>query len=324
MTLERRYLEGLLANGAVELRCFDSTSNQALERKQKLIWSGIYDGYGYLSQAIRYAMKSGWDIYHTLNPLKIPATNSKLKPFVRTTRDSDVTGYKTLFIDLDVVGKESGLTDGQVAAAMDHAFKIVDYLDDHGFEVPTVGCSGNGVHIRYNIDLPVSEKERIRGFILALSKRFSTDEITVDRVVFNEARIARCLGTVNTKGGRHSSIKMLSNHLTDADTFITLADSIIPPKEKPKHWVKTEGEEKRGKFIKNWDVVGAFTSAGLYLGGTPEGGKHWVTCINAGAHSATGSTDTVIWEREWPSYHCSHDHCSGLDISDAIHALGGV
>ena len=312
MTLEKEYLIELIANGVVELRCFEPS-----ESKKRKVWSGFYDKYDTLRLVIGKAMRSGYDIYHTLNPLRIPASNGLLRPYCRAARDADVIGYKTLFIDLDSKGLDMDLI-------MDQAFRIVDYLDGHGFEVPTVGCSGNGVHIRYNINLPVESKEMIKGFTLALSKRFSTDDITVDRVVFNEARIARCLGTVNNKGGNKSYIKMLSNHLTESDVFMALAESIIPPKEKPKHFVKLESEKKCGKFIKNWDGVEAFIKAGLYLEETPEADKHWVTCVNAGAHGDTGPTDTVLWTGEWPQYSCSHDHCSAIGISDVITALEGI
>lgn len=76
------------------------------------------------------------------------------------------------------------------------------------------------------------------------------------------------------------------------------------------------------------DAVSVFADAGL-LGRALGGGKYAVICPWASEHtkadlSGDGSS-TVLWERGdngVPVFHCSHAHCSGRYLYDAMLALG--
>jgi len=316
-----RHLNRLLDNGVVEVRCLDKKSAIAIKQGKTVIWTAVYDNYHALSQGIGFAESRDFDIYTTINPLKVTATNDKLRPFKRTTRDSDVSSIRSVFFDFDPERQTgTAATENQISKSMDVACEFSEYLDDHGWLNATIGFSGNGAHLVYAVEMTKEEGKCLPGLYAALEKRFTTDEIKFDVMVKNPSRISRCYGTTNQKSGRLSEC-LYSDQVTPAKSILDLANKITPPKKKPKHWVKKESEEVAGRFVKNWDIVSAFKSAGLYLDETAESGKHFVTCINAGSHSETSPTETVIYEGEWPQYHCSHDHCSGLNIADAISQL---
>jgi len=76
------------------------------------------------------------------------------------------------------------------------------------------------------------------------------------------------------------------------------------------------------------DVIGIFREAGFSprdLGG----GKYAVICPWTGEHTHPdwdgATTSTVVWERGPTSpatFHCSHAHCDGRRLSDALSAIG--
>ena len=313
----------ILESGNVELRCFENNSDLAKKKQQTICWLGVYDDYTALANSINLAEKSGADVYHTINPVGIPASNNSLKPFQRGARDADVLRIKTLFFDFDPV-RESGTaaTIEQKILARNQAIKLHDYLvDDHGWAECTVGDSGNGYHLYFNVDLPVSYKSKyLDGLYLALEKRFSTDDVSFDVTVRNPARIARCLGTTNRKANRKSHC-YYSDGFTDKQKIIDLSELIVPPKVKPSHFVRTENQVN---IKPNHNIITEIASSGLNVKETPEHGKYWMDCINKSQHSKTGEKDTVIWvnEQGFYTYHCSHDHCSHLTSKDLAVYLG--
>lgn len=76
------------------------------------------------------------------------------------------------------------------------------------------------------------------------------------------------------------------------------------------------------------DVIGIFRAAGF----SPRdmgGGKHAIICPWTGEHTHPDwdgmTTSTVLWERSASSpatFHCSHAHCDGRRLSDALAAIG--
>jgi hypothetical protein len=68
MTNERRYIQTLLSTGSLELRCFESSGDG------KKIWSGVFDNYDNFAVSVRFAEKSGFDSYHTINPTNVRVT----------------------------------------------------------------------------------------------------------------------------------------------------------------------------------------------------------------------------------------------------------
>jgi len=320
----KRLLKLLEINSVIELRCFDTEHKKATPERP-VVWSSWFDDIDCLVQAALFAESRNMDIYHTINPLKIPATNEKLKPFQRTARDNDVTGIRQIFFDFDAK-RETGTaaTDEQVNLAMGVADDLSLYLkQEHGWNLPDIGLSGNGVHLYYFLEneLEITKETQllIRGLYEGLKKRFDNETVSFDVTVKNPARICRMMGSMNKKASRRST-GFLAGNTVAIESVIACAEQITPPKAK-KTWVKPDNPQKAGRYIKNLDVVSLFSKNGLYLRETNDPGKHWVHCPWESEHSFVGDTDSVIWEGEWPSYHCSHNSCQGRDISDVIAIL---
>jgi len=325
---ERHHLEQLLENGNVEIRCLDKTSptfhNQKGGRQgNAVVWSSVFDNIGDMTKQIRYAASQGWDVYNTINPVKIPATNGNLKPFARTTKDTDITSIKTIFFDFDP-SRETGTsaTDEQIQLSVVQAEALADFLTEDGWQLPLIGFSGNGCHLMYRTSMGTEHKPKMKGFYTGLAKRFTTDDVDFDVTVKNAARIARTYGTVNNKSGTRSSC-VSSEETTSEDTILKTITKVSPPKLKAV-WVKPLNETEAGSYIKNWDVVGAFTRAGLYVSPTQDIGMHIVKCPWESEHTSIGAGEVAIWEGEWPQYNCMHAHCANRTIQDVIAVLGGA
>ncbi|RKZ97139.1 MAG: hypothetical protein DRQ42_09915 [Gammaproteobacteria bacterium] len=316
------YYQNLLSNGVVEVRCLDKVSSLFQKKKRTVVWSSTFDNWKDMRQSLIYAEKNAWDVYVTINPLKIPATNDRLKPFQRTAKDTDVGGLNTIFFDFDPVEKtEDGCSDGDVRLSLARAMKTAEFLDDEGWSMPTVAMSGNGAHLMYNVSMPVGMSNKFAGLYAGLARRFTCDRIGFDVSVKNPGRISRAYGTTNQKGGRKSYCTF-SPDVTPQGIIEASIEKLTPPK-RVSTWTPRQGDDgKDGEYIKNWDIVGVFRAAGLYLDETNDEGKHFVECLWAANHSFTGSTDTVIFEGEWAQYHCSHNSCADKTITDVIKSLG--
>jgi len=182
--------------------------------------------------------------------------------------------------------------------------------------------SGNGHHVQYLVDLPNNEETKtlLTGLYRGLDIRISTADVRFDPTVRNPSRIFRMYGTTNRKCGRRSGVVMLGEyHPVRSELVVQAAQELTPPKPKPKPKPAAK-KNSTAKGLKNFDVVGLFQSMGLYKRPLADG-KHAVICIQAESHSDPDQfhkTDTVIWEGEWPQFHCSHAHCEGLNIHDVI------
>ncbi len=317
MTNESEHLQRFMADGNIELRCIDKTSPLAERNGGHVIWSSVFDYYPSLRQAILFAENKGWDIYHTINPVKHVATNAKLRPFIRTTRDTDIDRITTIFFDFDAI-REKGVpaTDEQVDLCLDQANEVIDFLEGYDWCIPTFGWSGNGVHLHYRTDMSVVS---LAGLYAGLGTRFTTDDVSFDITVKNPSRISRCLGTTNHKSGRRSRC-MFYDNIVSSELVTKTLQAITPPKPK-RTWVKPSEPSVTGNSHKV-DVVALFQKYGLYLQQTQEPGKHFVICPWENEHGETGSTDTVIWEQEYPTFHCSHSHCDGRGMSEVVGLLG--
>ena len=309
-TDERLWLNHLLKNGVVELRCF----------KDENIKSGIYDNLESLIKNIKFAMTDGWTIYQTINPSSLKATNGNLKPFQSTTKNKNITRIKTLFFDFDPVReKNTAATQGQIGEAYQMASKMVLWLQENGFPLPLVtGFSGNGGHEYYSVDLSINDKPMIDALYEILNKRFNSDTVSFDTSVKNSARIARTFGTINYKSGKRSRCEFSTgNGFVSHEVINQLVRKYAPPKKKPAHFVKAVGEKHAG-IKPNHSIIGDCASAGLAPIESPETGKYWLKCINEASHSKTGDKDTVLWlnNNGFYSYFCSHDHCSHINAKE--------
>ena len=318
----KAHYERLLKNGSVELRCFDKSGKIKSNKSGMVIWSGLYDNWDSIRESLIFAEKEGFDVYNTINPTKAPASNEQLKPFLRATRDADISRIKTLFFDFDPDEKdENGCSNEDAQIALDLAAELVTFLYGYGWSVPTIAYSGNGAHVLYAVDLDVSMAKNFHGLYAGLARRFNKNGITFDVSVKNPARICRAYGTTNHKGNNKSEC-VFSGLETDGETIAQTINDLTPPKKR-RTWVNTEKETpKTGKYIKNLDIAGLFSKHGLYLEPSTETGKHFVECPWSAEHTTNNATSTVIWEGEWSQFHCSHAHCAGRSVSDVIQLFG--
>lgn len=121
----------------------------------------------------------------------------------QATSDADITGYNWLFIDLDPI-RTSGVSsnDDEIKASFALAKKVETFMNDLGFYPPVKAISGNGAHLLYAVSLKKNQENEklITDCLEALASNFDTDEVKIDTVNFNPARICKLYGTLAQKG----------------------------------------------------------------------------------------------------------------------------
>ncbi len=156
--------------------------------------------------ALRYIGRAE-GIYITLNPLLsdlLARSNNTLQERVKTTTsDAEVQRRAYLPIDLDparLSGISSSEAEHQAALALARAVRA--WLSEQGWHAPLFADSGNGAHLLYAIDLPndAESADLIKRCLAALAARFDTPQVTLDRSVYNAARIWKLYGSVARKG----------------------------------------------------------------------------------------------------------------------------
>ena len=149
-------------------------------------------------------------VYLTINPVKpelLARTggNDIITPKNGgTTSDKDIIHRRGLVIDIDSATRASGIsaTDEEKRTAYALAEKVQDYLTGEGWPLPLVADSGNGFHLRYNIDLPNDQDSRnlIDAVLKSLAAKFNDEVNKVDTTLSNASRICKLYGTLSAKG----------------------------------------------------------------------------------------------------------------------------
>lgn len=119
------------------------------------------------------------------------------------------------------------------------------------------------------------------------------------------------------------------HHINDAEELFDIT-KVKPIKRTKPATPNHVGDTTRGALGKGdystLDAVAWFKAKGLYIKEHDTSGKHYVKCPFASGHTGgkQGDTDTVLWQEDgkWPTFHCSHNHCSGKGITDVIRELG--
>ena len=125
------------------------------------VLSGYFTDCDVLIDALRHAPLSGTNIYITLNKVN-EALYSRIQKdrFVKnvnTTTDTEIDRYEWLFIDLDPIRPANiSSSDKELQMAAELMGKVKNYMHGLGFKDPVEAASGNGYHLLYRIDLPVS------------------------------------------------------------------------------------------------------------------------------------------------------------------------
>lgn len=134
-------------------------------------------------------------------------TLKKQKKQGATTSDLDIEKYCWFPIDCDAV-RPAGIssTDEEHEAAIKKSRDIFKYLGQMGWPEPIAADSGNGGHLCYKINVPITKdnskevQEIIKLALLALAQKFTDKVVDIDRSVHNPSRIWKLYGTMAKKG----------------------------------------------------------------------------------------------------------------------------
>ena len=149
-----------------------------------------------------------------------------------------------------------------------------------------------------------------------------------DPVVCDLPRVMRLPGSIHWKG------KPVRVELVSSPGHRYLLSEVmagLPPVPAPVSKAPPRQRASRQAARGADDVVSVFQAAHLYRRPLDEAGKHAVVCPWAQEHTASDvesesmSTETVIWEAtsESPAtFHCSHAHCEGSTLRQAMAMLG--
>lgn len=152
-----------------------------------------------LDAAARRASDLATDIgiYVTLNPVRPDLGD-------RAARESDIVHRRNFLVDIDArrPSTDQSATDAEKEEANRVCQAVLADLSSRGWPSPIVIDSGNGWHLVYRIDLPndALAKQWLKACLINLAKAHDTQNATVDRKVFNAARITKLPGTWVRKG----------------------------------------------------------------------------------------------------------------------------
>ena len=185
----------------VEIRALSVPSNDGIRRTL----SGFFDDLDIAARAAAALSNQGAKgVYFTPNALKASRKTRHLNTLTvgsrgSSTKDVDIETIRWILVDVDPE-RPAGVsaTDEEKGYARDVATNVLNYLKEQGFPAPIEADSGNGYHLMYRVDGMTSAQHR--ALLEHLSKRFSTDDAQVDRLVFNPSRIWKVYGTLPQKG----------------------------------------------------------------------------------------------------------------------------
>lgn len=301
--------------------------------------SGLFDNLQALRSAAITLGHSG-NVYLTLNePRGLVCDNDMT---ATALKDADILHRTRLAFDFDPVrprGQPS--SDTELAAALAVRNRCVRAMSSMGWPMPVIACSGNGGHAVYRWRAPCTPEwdQALTALYRGMQAEFSTDSVHFDPTVRNPARIWRFYGTTNRKGEATRERPHRVAWATVPDRWHAVAPQRVmqlaemyarrrpapdaAPTARP---VVAPLYVGRGDFS-TLDVQGWFAARSAYrraLGG----GKHAVVCPWTHEHSnepGPMDTSTVVWEAQggaWPSFHCSHAHCTGRNVRHVL-ALWG-
>jgi len=169
--------------------------------------SGYFDDPVRLADAVVAVDGAVPGIYMTLNPcnpaLLARAANRLHERAQVTTADADISRRRWLLIDFDPI-RPAGIssTDQEHARAICVACGAWDDLRGAGLPDPVVADSGNGAHLLFRVDEPNDSEitARVKQFLAGVAARCGTNDVAVDQMVFNAARITKVYGTMVCKG----------------------------------------------------------------------------------------------------------------------------
>jgi hypothetical protein len=202
---------------------------RAIHKNRNRIDAGVFD-HEHRQELVDAAIrlnKMGAAVYVTLNPIDpqlLSRYHNRIQESAKATAtDANITRWRWLLVDIDPIRpKDTAATDEQLDQAKGTAREIYKHLNFLGWHDPVVAESGNDMHLFYRVDLPNDDASRdlIKGVLNKLADQFDNKVISIDRSVFNAARIVKLHGTLATKGDNTTlSPWRLSKIVKDQDSL---------------------------------------------------------------------------------------------------------
>jgi len=240
-------------------------------------------------------------------------------------------------VDFDPVrAPNTSSTDEEKNEVLKTATAVREYLTDQGWPEPFVADSGNGFHLLYRVNLPISPETvaTMRQCLAALDAKFSNVTCKVDTTTYNPARITKLYGTISHKGKNtanrpHRRSQLIlegktTKEFVPAQLLINLAAAATV---KEQIFTKTGGElegtaEEKLAWLLSW----------LDTGGVDHSSPHkrddgswvvFVSCPWKAKHSIdSGITETAVFAMPGGlGFDCRHDNCTDKHWTDFRHAI---
>ena len=272
----------------------------------------------------------------TLNPLRSDALTAdttinpaELVRTYNTAADAHIARREWLLLDFDPPRPtETNSTDTEKAAAHQQAQQCRDELTAMGWPVPMALDSGNGYHLRYQINLPndAAAHELVRSVLRSLAGRYSMLDVTNH----NAARVAKLPGTWARKGEHtverpHRVSALLSEGsgmLTEALLQVIAGDltsaEYAAPQEVTSDDAKAAREWLLG-YVEHYELVPR-TEARRTTGGWKIGMYCPLTETDAQPHDEGMSETSTILQiiNGKLSFKCSHNTCEKQERNTAV------
>jgi len=273
-------------------------------------------------------------IYITLNPCNpalVARADSRLKPGIGRTQDTDIEHLQNLLIDVDPK-RPAGIsaTEEEKGAAFSVIRSIRGDLENRGWPEPLEGDSGNGGHLIYKIDLTNSAEnvQLLKSVLVALDQKYSTDTVQIDTTVFNPARICKVYGTKVRKGDSttdrpHRRAKIL--YIPDAPTPVAVDLLKTFSAESVKH-SPFYGNTDCNSSTENLDVAKYLKCYGIKIVKTkPCGNSTLYVLENCLFDLNHGKGEAAIGQTNDGKlfYQCFHNSCQQRTWHDARKAISG-
>lgn len=158
-------------------------------------------------------------IYLTVNPCRpelLARANNRLLPTKIRTGDADIHRIENFFIDLDPK-RPTGISASvdELCYAAELSYKVMQDLE--GFGRLMYAMSGNGYHLL--MKSMGATTDEIKEFLNNIADKFTSQDVEIDRTVFNPSRLIKAYGTTARKGenvpatGREHRISVINEVL---------------------------------------------------------------------------------------------------------------
>jgi len=313
----RKVLNVLFEPGDVtELRC--------LNTRQGTI-SGYFNDLEKLADEAAKLSANVPAVYVTLNPVDqalLARAVNRVEGYAKaTTTDKQIIKRRWFLLDLDVP-RPAGIssTKAEHEAAITRAAEVKSWLETNlGFPELIIADSGNGAHLLGRIDLPCSDEitTLVKKCIEAVALRFEDAAVSVDRTVYNAARIWKLYGTMACKGDDtperpHRPAKIIK---------VPRPSTIIPLEKLQKLAAMAPAEPSRdiAAHRQPFDIDAWIAKSRLDVAasGAWQDGRKWIFSVCPWNGDHTNRSAYII---EQPSgavaAGCHHNGCSGKDWHD--------